>query len=227
MHFEVGKGCLPDVVTPTAPVAAPVGSIVGIVKDASGNAVPRVQVTLIGANGKERSTIPGGHGLFTFDAVSPGEVALRIEAPDYMVGAAVADVRASEQAEAAIVIAARPKVAGVKREGARITLPRPIRFETDKPTILVDSSVVLAEVADVLQRHPDIRKVEIQFHSDGAGAPQRNQDLSDARARAVRRWLIAAGVDGERLTARGYVPRGHHHGAVNKQKRRIELIILE
>lgn len=44
----------------------------------------------------------------------------------------------------------------------------------------------------------------IEGHTDTAGSHSYNQTLSEARARAVRDWLIAAGVPAEHLSAQGF-----------------------
>lgn len=48
------------------------------------------------------------------------------------------------------------------------------------------------------------RKVRIEGHTDNVGEVKYNQTLSLKRAEAVRDYLVASGVDGQRLTALGY-----------------------
>lgn len=47
-------------------------------------------------------------------------------------------------------------------------------------------------------------KLEVQGHTDNVGNGAYNQTLSEARAKAVVRWLTQHGVATDRLTARGY-----------------------
>jgi outer membrane protein OmpA-like peptidoglycan-associated protein len=47
-------------------------------------------------------------------------------------------------------------------------------------------------------------RFEIAGYTDATGSPERNLALSDARAEAVRAFLVANGVEAARLSAKGY-----------------------
>src|SRR5262245_29813900 len=86
----------------------------------------------------------------------------------------------------------------------RLVTVETLYFETGKAVIKPVSFPTLAAVAAALACRPAIALVEIQGHTDERGAEQYGLKMSDARAQAVRRWLIEHGVDGARLTAVGY-----------------------
>jgi len=91
-----------------------------------------------------------------------------------------------------------------KREGA----PKPlildgVNFDTAKSTIRPESFPRLDTVVDFMVHKKDAR-VEISGHTDNVGGPEANQKLSEDRARAVVAALVARGIDGSRLSARGY-----------------------
>jgi hypothetical protein len=58
-------------------------------------------------------------------------------------------------------------------------------------------------VADLLKDYPELH-VRIAGHSDDVGSNEHNLRLSKARANAVRRALIASGIEAARLEANGY-----------------------
>jgi outer membrane protein OmpA-like peptidoglycan-associated protein len=77
-------------------------------------------------------------------------------------------------------------------------------FEFDSAELLPASLPSLSALGAVLVKHPEIR-IEIGGHTDSRGPEEYNLRLSQARAEAVRRHLIAAfSIPGEKLVARGY-----------------------
>jgi outer membrane protein OmpA-like peptidoglycan-associated protein len=208
------------------------GNIVGTVKDAESNeAVAGATVRLVDAAGREVTATTDGTGAFRLPDLPAGAVTLKTEAQGYMNHVDQAEVRTSEDARVALSVNKRPKVSLVKVLGNEIRISKQIHFETDSAKILGDSNALMEEIADVLQRNPSLRKVEIQGHTDNTGGREHNQALSDARAKAVRTWLVKAGVDESRVVAKGYGqerPIAPNVTPANKAKnRRVQFIILE
>jgi outer membrane protein OmpA-like peptidoglycan-associated protein len=77
-----------------------------------------------------------------------------------------------------------------------------ILFDTGKATIQASSAKCLDEVAKLLKKNADW-KMQIEGHTDNVGGAAANLKLSQQRADAVRAWLVAHGVEGGRLTAKG------------------------
>jgi hypothetical protein len=57
--------------------------------------------------------------------------------------------------------------------------------------------------AGILTRNPSL-VMTVEGHTDNVGSDESNQRLSEARARAAKEWLIAAGIDESRVFAVGY-----------------------
>lgn len=105
-----------------------------------------------------------------------------------------------------------------------------INFGIGSARLTDDSNGVLDSIVDVFNRCPDL-SIEIGGHTDTDGSRADNQALSEARARAVRSYLVDAGIDPDRITAVGYgeiQPLVPNSTAANKQRnRRIEFKIME
>jgi len=99
-------------------------------------------------------------------------------------------------------------------------------FDYDKSDIKPAGHSKLQEVIMVLEKNPDL-KVEIQGHTDSRGSDAYNQKLSERRAHSVLNYLINAGIDARRLTAKGYgesMPAAPNDSAGNMAKnRRVQL----
>jgi OmpA-OmpF porin, OOP family len=79
-----------------------------------------------------------------------------------------------------------------------------VKFATGSAKILKDSDELLNAVADVFSKHPEIKKVRIEGHTDNVGKPAFNKKLSQARADSVKAWLVKHGIDKGRLTSQGF-----------------------
>lgn len=78
-----------------------------------------------------------------------------------------------------------------------------VSFETGSANLTGQSHTTLDRVARALLGNPDIR-VEVAGYTDNRGGAATNLRLSQARASAVRAYLIARGVPGYQLTSRGF-----------------------
>jgi large repetitive protein len=92
----------------------------------------------------------------------------------------------------------------VRVQGRGIVTMKPIRFETNKTTLLKESEETLMEIVAIMQSHMDIVELAIEGHTDSKGNPAANMALSAGRAAAVRTFLIGNGVAADRLTSQGF-----------------------
>ena len=206
-----------------------VGSVRGHVVGDAGAAVGGATVTVTGPQGFTVVTSPSGD--FIRQDLPPGAYTARVEAENFLITQATFTVTAREQATPEITLIARPRTALVRVSAREITIRRQINFVTDSAEIVADSESLLTEIADVLLRHPEITRVEIQGHTDNRGGHEHNQDLSQRRAEAVRDWLVAHGVDSSRLEPHGYGDANpiapNITAAGRARNRRVQFIISE
>ena len=85
----------------------------------------------------------------------------------------------------------------------KILITEKIHFEFDKARIRPISFHILDAVVDVLQRNPDILKVQVEGHTDAVGSDAYNQRLSERRSKSVVEYLASHGVSRSRLVAKG------------------------
>ncbi|MCU0663005.1 MAG: OmpA family protein, partial [Myxococcota bacterium] len=110
-------------------------------------------------------------------------------------------------------------------------IKKQVHFANNSHEIKSESFGMLDEIADLLIVHPEIKRVEIQGHTDNRGTRDYNLDLSDRRAASIRQYLINSGVESSRLDAKGYGPdkpiAPNITGQGRARNRRVELHILE
>ncbi len=132
--------------------------------------------------------------------------------------------------------------AALKSLGARVTdaeiridLAADVLFDFDKADIKKEAEPSLQNVATVLKANAGAR-VSIGGHTDGRGADDYNQKLSEARAASVKQWLVAnAQVNGPNVTTRGWgktkpvAPNAKPNGADDPEgrakNRRVEIVV--
>jgi len=103
---------------------------------------------------------------------------------------------------------------------------RNIYFNTGSAKLLSKSFAPLNEVVKILQENPDL-KLSIEGHTDNTGSADRNQQLSEERAAAVKAYFAGKGIAASRLSSAGYgqeKPVADNKTAAGRQQnRRVEL----
>jgi outer membrane protein OmpA-like peptidoglycan-associated protein len=205
--------------------------VVGHVKDDGGAAVRGATIKLVDAQKKTLSGAADESGAFRFGEVSPGTAQISVEAEGYLSYIGTADVKARQDNGAEVVLQKRPKNGQVTVGKNEITIKNQVQFEIDSAKILPASTGLLTEIADVFIHNPQIKRVEVQGHTDNSGTSDHNKQLSEDRANAVVAWLVAHGVDSSRLAGRGYgqgKPLVPNVTAANRARnRRVQFIIVD
>ncbi len=104
-----------------------------------------------------------------------------------------------------------------------------INFETGKSTIKGESQKTVDQLAEMLKASPEI-KISIEGHTDNVGTPAANLLLSQNRATAVVKSLVALGISNTRLSSKGW---GQTKGITDNKteedrakNRRVEIVKL-
>jgi outer membrane protein OmpA-like peptidoglycan-associated protein len=149
----------------------------------------REMISRVGPDGSLQGTLPPG----TWEVIVFAEGYARVHR---VLNGASGD-------EATLEIVLRP--ARVSMGDNKLTLRERVFFELDSDVIKGESFSLLDEVADLLNDHPEVRRIEVQGHTDDQGDDEYNMDLSQRRAESVRQYLIEqGGVKEGRLVAKGY-----------------------
>ncbi|KQX24849.1 MULTISPECIES: OmpA family protein [unclassified Sphingomonas] len=153
--------------------------------------------------------------------------------------AKLADAQATAANAQASAAAAQAEAARLKSEmreyqlrqtqlGATLVL-QDVVFETGKADLKPGAAQRLQPLAQYLQANADV-KVRIDGHTDSQGSDSYNQQLSEARAQAVRTALAGMGVGPERITAVGHgeaQPVADNMNAAGRQQnRRVEVTLV-
>lgn len=101
-----------------------------------------------------------------------------------------------------------------------------VRFDTGQATLQPGASEQLGNIAKALAAYPNAH-VRIAGYTDATGTADVNQALSQARADAVRQELIARGVDGSRIEAKGFAQQApQEQGAQVQADRRAAIQVV-
>jgi outer membrane protein OmpA-like peptidoglycan-associated protein len=171
--------------------------------------------------------VPAEPGTYGLDPARKGRYILDATGPtdEYLPQTCTLDVAAGETAERDFYL---------WKKGDLLYLM--VNFETGKANILPEFDSDIDRAGAIIKQTPAIKKIELGGHTDPRKISTKefpsNWELSQARAEAVRQYLIDKfGIEPDRLVAKGYAdtkpiasnktPEGMY------QNRRTELKILE
>ncbi|WP_297693103.1 OmpA family protein [uncultured Eudoraea sp.] len=105
-----------------------------------------------------------------------------------------------------------------------------IKFDSGKATLKLESMGVINEIVKLMTEHPEIN-FSVEGHTDSDGDAQFNIDLSEQRANTVINELVARGIDGKRMVAKGFgedVPVADNTSPEGKaNNRRVEFVKMD
>ncbi len=104
-----------------------------------------------------------------------------------------------------------------------------IFFDVAKYNLKSESRVELDKLFELMKTNPEL-KIEVGGHTDSDGDADKNQALSEKRAKSVVNYLVMKGIDASRLKYKGYgetKPRADNDSPENKAlNRRTEVKII-
>jgi outer membrane protein OmpA-like peptidoglycan-associated protein len=112
----------------------------------------------------------------------------------------------------------------------KIELHQAVFFATGRATIMPQSFPLLNEVADVLKTRSTMQ-VRVEGHTDSRGSRANNMRLSQARADAVKAYLVGRDVEARRMVSVGFGPdqpiETNKTAAGREKNRRVEFMITQ
>lgn len=227
LQGEVKIGAVTSIDIKLEPAAPRVGKLSGRVVDLKASGVAAA-ITITGPESKELTADPSG--MFTAE-LKPGAYTVQASAEGFLRKQVPVTITAGGQASLDITISPAPRTSLVRVTKRAITIRRQVHFGTGTAAIQPDSRQLLDSVVDALLKNPQILQVEIQGHTDNRGGQAFNMQLSQARADAVRDYLVKNGIAPDRLLAKGYGPTRpkapNITPAQRARNRRVEFMIIK
>ncbi len=170
--------------------------ISGWVLDRDEEPVANAVIRIVGNDGSNQKQVAKADGSFTFPLQRGVKYAMMAGAKGYLNSrqefvSDTAEVDAEYTIDFLLASVSKPVVVDN------------IYYDYDKASLRPESETALDEMAQVLRDNPSV-SIEMASHTDRHGSDLYNERLSARRAQAVVDYLISAGIDPERLTARGY-----------------------
>jgi outer membrane protein OmpA-like peptidoglycan-associated protein len=177
----------------------------GEVKDKAGNKVEGAKVEVMNTVTKEKTlaVVDSSSGTFmvAVNLKKKDDLLITVKKDDYAFSSKVISIK-----EASFVNQPKPVSIEVNeaKSGSSFVLNN-LYYNTNSADLKNESFIVLESFAEYLNENPAIA-IEIQGHTDNVGAVKANEALSANRAYTVKAYLEGKGVDGKRITAKGFGP---------------------
>jgi len=170
--------------------------ISGYVLDKDEEPVPNAIIRIVGNDGSNRKEIARNDGSFQFPLQRDVKYVMLAGAKGYLnAKQEFQSDDAEEDAEYNVdfILASINKPVVIDN----------IFYDFDKATLRPESKKALDEMVQVMRDNPNIT-IEMAAHTDRKGSENYNIRLSQRRAQSVIDYLIAAGINADRLQAQGY-----------------------
>jgi outer membrane protein OmpA-like peptidoglycan-associated protein/tetratricopeptide (TPR) repeat protein len=178
-----------------------VALVKGTVKDNAGNQVSGAIVEIKDMKSKLSSfaTVDSASGEYMIAVKKKNDVVITVKKEDIAFNTQI--IRAAE-----LPASMEPATVDLKVQEAQTGssfVMENILYRTASADLQEESHVILENFAAYLKEHPKF-DVEIQGHTDNVGNAKDNEALSSNRAFTVKALLETYGIEGKRITAKGY-----------------------
>jgi len=125
-----------------------------------------------------------------------------------------------------------PPPARVELRDNKIEFKEKIQFDANKASIKAESFGLLHEIAEVIRKNPQLKKISIEGHASADGDAAPNLKLSRERAKSVRKHLLKReNIPADTLVFRGYgeeKPVADNTTVEGREaNRRVEFLVVE
>jgi OOP family OmpA-OmpF porin len=152
---------------------------------------------LFNAPAADQSTAAMSATGYSIEVPSTQAYVVKIEADGYVSSMEKLDIQTYEMKELEMNFKLQPI-----EVGTTVNL-RDILFEQGKTILLAQSYPELDLVVSFLKTNPKV-KIELAGHTDNRGIPSQNVKLSQARVDKVKSYLVSKGIEGKRISGKGY-----------------------
>ncbi|MBO4370511.1 MAG: OmpA family protein [Paludibacteraceae bacterium] len=171
-------------------------SIEGVVTDTKGEPLGDAVLRIVGDNGVIGTVKTKKNGTYSYPVDANTNYVL------------LATCRGFLNSKETLQLGDLQKSANFLRDFQLASVTKPVKmnnifYEFGSAELTPESSAGLDDLVKLLNDNPNIT-IEIGAHTDYVGTDAANNALSLARAQSVVKYLLAKGIDPERLTAKGY-----------------------
>ncbi|MBZ0244821.1 MAG: OmpA family protein [Cyclobacteriaceae bacterium] len=168
--------------------------------------------------------VAGADGVFSISVPSVDEYSIKVEAPGFLGSFEKLDIRTFEMKELEMNFKLQPVAIG-----ATVNL-KSVLFQQSTANLLDESYDELNMVVDFLKSNPTV-EIELAGHTDNRGLSAHNVRLSRERVDKVKEYLTSKGIEGKRITGKGYggiKPIADNDAEVTRRlNRRVEFTIIK
>lgn len=179
--------------------------LTGEMKDKLGNKVEGAKVEITNTVTKEKTlaVVDSTKGTFmvAVNLKQKDDLLITVKKDDYAFSSKIISIK-----DATFINQPKPvKIEVNEAKSGNSFVINNLYYNTNSADLKKESYIVLESFAEYLNENPKL-VIEIQGHTDNVGPAKANEALSANRAYTVKAYLEEKGVDGKRITAKGFGP---------------------